>query len=325
MPRLSSLTALLAGLGLFLAPLPTADAFGPTPNVVQRTAEARLLGELSRFAALSDGTVGIAIRNLGDGQSIGINDDTMFPMASTFKIAVAGKIFSLADAGALGLDERLSRFGTPMPITALLDLMLTRSDNEATDVLIARAGGPLAVNDWVRSTGVRGQRIDSDTAQLLARAKVIGSSAGDETAMEAALSARQRDARDLPNIAFAIDPRDTSTPRAMNDLLAAIHHGRALKPGSSAALLAIMARCKTGKARLAGMLPPGTSIAHKTGTVNGLGNDAGIISVPDGRMFAISVFVMKDRRGHLIRDRIMAEVARAAYDYFLFAPESRTS
>lgn len=325
MSRLPSLTALLAGLGLFLAPLPTADAFGPAPNIVQRTAEARLLGELSRFAALSDGTVGIAIRNLGNGQSIGINDDTMFPMASTFKIAVAGKIFSLADAGALGLDERLPRFGTPMPVTALLDLMLTRSDNEATDVLIARAGGPQAVNDWVRSIGVRGQRIDSDTEQLLARAKVTGPSAGDETAIEAALSARQRDARDLPNVAFATDPRDTSTPRAMNDLLAAIHHGRALKPGSSTALLAIMARCKTGKARLAGMLPPGTPIAHKTGTVNGLGNDAGIISLPDGRMFAISVFVMKDRRGHLIRDRIMAEAARAAYDYFLFAPESRTS
>jgi beta-lactamase class A len=143
--------------------------------------------------------------------------------------------------------------------------------------------------------------------------------------MEAALSARQRDARDLPNMAFAADPRDTSTPRAMNDLLYAIHQAKALKPGSSAALIAIMARCKTGKARLAGMLPPGTMIAHKTGTLNGLGNDAGIISLPDGRMFAISVFVMKDRRGHVLRDRIMAEVARAAYDYFLFAPESRTA
>ena len=188
-----------------------------------------------------------------------------------------------------------------------------------------RAGGPQALNNWIQSIGIRGQRIDSNTAQLLSRAKVTGAAAGDETAMEAALSARQRDARDLPNIAFAADPRDTSTPRAMNDLLAAIHHGRALKPGSSAALLAIMARCKTGKARLPGMLPPGTLIAHKTGTVNGLGNDAGIISLPDGRVFAISVFVMKDRRGHEVRDRIMAEVARAAYDYFQFAPESRTA
>jgi beta-lactamase class A len=324
MRRLFSFTALLAGLGLFLAPLPAADAFGPTPNVVQRTAESRLLGEFARFATLTDGTVGIAVRDLHSGQSIGINNDTLFPMASTYKVAVAGKIFSLADAGALSLDERLPRLGAPLSVTTLLELMLTRSDNEATDLLVARAGGPQAVNRWLQSVGIRGQRVDSNTAQLLARAKVVTAN-GDEPAMEAALSARQRDARDLPNMAFAADPRDTSTPRAMNDLLYAIHQAKALKPGSSAALIAIMARCKTGKARLAGMLPPGTMIAHKTGTLNGLGNDAGIISLPDGRMFAISVFVMKDRRGHVLRDRIMAEVARAAYDYFLFAPESRTA
>lgn len=324
MRRLFSFTALLAGFGLFLAPLPAADAFGPTPNVVQRTAESRLLGEFARFATLTDGTVGIAVRDLHSGQSIGINNDTLFPMASTYKVAVAGKIFSLADAGALSLDERLPRLGAPLSVTTLLELMLTRSDNEATDLLVARAGGPQAVNRWLQSVGIRGQRVDSNTAQLLARAKVVTAN-GDEPAMEAALSARQRDARDLPNMAFAADPRDTSTPRAMNDLLYAIHQAKALKPGSSAALIAIMARCKTGKARLAGMLPPGTMIAHKTGTLNGLGNDAGIISLPDGRMFAISVFVMKDRRGHVLRDRIMAEVARAAYDYFLFAPESRTA
>lgn len=325
MPRPSSLAALLTAFGLFLAPLPAADAFGPTPNIVQRTAEARLLGEFERFAALTDGTVGIAVSDLHSGQSIGINNDTLFPMASTYKVAVAGKIFSMADAGALNLDERLPRLGTPLPVAALLELMLTRSDNEATDVLVARAGGPQAVNSWLQSIGIHGQRVDSNTAQLLERAKAAASMGGDEAAMEAGLSPQQRDARDLPNMAFAADPRDTSTPRAMNDLLAAIHHGKALKPGSSAALLAIMARCKTGKARLTGMLPPGTQIAHKTGTLNGLGNDAGLIALPDGRTFAISVFVMKDHRGHVLRDRIMAEVARAAYDYFLFAPESRTS
>lgn len=325
MPRIRSLAALLAGLGLFLVPLPAADAFGPRPNAVQQTAEARLLSEFSRFAALSDGTVGIAVRDLQSGESVGINNDTLFPMASTYKVAVAGKILALADAGALSLDERLLRLGTPMPVTTLMDLMLTRSDNEATDALVARAGGPQAVNGWLQSIGIRGQRVDSNTRTLLARAKEITGAAGDENLMEATLSSRERDARDLPNIAFANDPRDTSTPRAMNDLLAAIHHGKALKPASTGMLLSIMARCKTGKARLVGMLPPGTAVSHKTGTLNGIGNDAGIITLPGGRMFAISVFVMKDRKGHVSRDRIMAEAARAAYDYFLFAPEWHTA
>lgn len=323
MPRIRSLAAIFAGLGLFLTPLPAADAFGPKANPVQQTAEARLLAEFTRFAHLSDGAVGIAVRNLQSSETVGINTDTMFPMASTYKVAVAGKILSLADAGSLSLDERLPRLGASLPVMNLMDLMLTHSDNEATDALVARAGGPQAVNGWLQSIGIRGQRVDSNTRTLLARAKEV-TAAGDENAMEATLSARDRDARDLPNIAFAMDPRDTSTPRAMNDLLSAITHGKALKGRSTAMLLSIMARCKTGKARIVAMLPPGTPVAHKTGTLNGIGNDAGIVTLPDGRMFAISVFIMKDRRGHVSRDRIMAEAARAAYDYFLFAPELRT-
>jgi len=323
MPRLSSAAAFLAGLGLFLAPLPTADAFGPKPNMVQQTAQSRLLGEFARFATLSDGTVGIAVRDLTNGETLRLNGDTLFPMASTYKVAVAGKILSLADAGTLRFDEKLPRLGTLLTVTTLLDLMLTRSDNEATDALVARAGGPQAVNGWLQSIGIRGQRVDSNTAQLLARAKLGAGSAGDEA--ESGLTPSQRDARDMPNLTFAADPRDTSTPRAMNDLLSAIQHGKALKGGSTAMLLGIMSRCKTGKARLVGMLPPGTPVAHKTGTLNGLGNDTGIITLPDGRMIAISVFVMKDHRGHAARDRIMAEVARAAYDYFLFAPDLRTA
>ncbi|QOT70826.1 MULTISPECIES: serine hydrolase [Sphingobium] len=323
MPRLR--TKLIAFLGLFLAPLPTADAFGPTPNPVQHSAESRLMAEFARFATLTDGTVGIAVRDLGTGETLAYNGDTLFPMASTYKVAVTAKILSLLDAGSLSLDEPLMRLGRPLPVRTLIDMSLTLSDNEATDALVARAGGPQAVNDWVRAAGIRGLRVDSNTRDLLARAKVTGIGFGDEAAMESGLSASQRDARDMPNLGFAADPRDTATPRAMDDLLAAIRLGRVLRPQTTALMLSVMERCKTGKARLRAMLPPGTRIAHKTGTLNGLGNDAGIVTLPDGRMFVISVFVMKDHMGHELRDRIMAEAARAAYDYFLFAPDRHTA
>jgi len=323
MPRLR--TKLIAFLGLFLAPLPTADAFGPRPNPVQQSAESRLMAEFARFATLTDGTVGIAVRDLGTGETLAYNGDTLFPMASTYKVAVAAKILSLLDAGSLSLEEQLPRLGRPVPVRTLLEMSLTLSDNDATDALVARAGGPQAVNDWVHAAGIKGLRVDSNTRDLLARAKVPGTGFGDEAAMESGLSSAQRDARDMPNIGFAADPRDTATPRAMDDLLGAIRQGRVLQPQTSALMLSIMERCKTGKARLRAMLPPGTRIAHKTGTLNGLGNDTGIVTLPDGRMFVITVFVMKDHRGHEMRDRIMAEAARAAYDYFLFAPDRHTA
>lgn len=334
MPLSRTLGALAAALGLFLTPLPTADAFGPVRNAAQQSAETSLLARFQSFAALTDGTVGIAILDMATGEEQSFNGDTLFPMASTYKVAVAGKILSMVDAGALSLQDALppapAWSGKARTVDELIDLMLTHSDNEATDALVTRAGGPIAIDQWVEALGVRGFSVDSDTAHLLYRAMGIGPAAGNfhrnvAAAMEADRGLRERDARDLPNIAFAIDPRDTATPRAMNRLLAAIRLGKALKPDSTAYLLGMMERCHTGKDRLRGMLPPDARIAHKTGSLNGYGGDVGIITMPDGRMFAISVFVMKDHKGRAVRDAIMAQAARAAYDYFLAAPERRTA
>ncbi|WP_298401004.1 class A beta-lactamase [Sphingobium sp.] len=340
---LSRSLSVLAALGLFLVPLPSADAFGPPPKpLLQQGAEAKLLAEFARFATLSDGTVGIAVRDLQTGETQAYNGDTLFPMASAYKVAVAGRIFSLIDAGELRLDDKLaldpalaseggiawmfSRPGASLSVDRLLELMLQKSDNNATDVLVARAGGPQAITAFVNKLGVTGLRVDSDTAHLLYRAMGIHPQSG--TFRQNADAARRadpqlavRDIRDLPNLAFAIEPEDTSTPTAMLDLMTAYEEGRALSPASTQRFFTIMAHCETGKARIRGMLPPGTAVAHKTGSLNGVGNDVGVVRLPDGRCFAVVVFVMKDSKGHVSRDRIIAEASRAAYDYFLYAPD----
>ena len=335
--------AMFAVLGLFCVPLPPADAFGPTPlPLAQQSAQNKLLGEFARFAALSDGSVGIGVRDLQTGETQTLNGDTLFPMASAYKVAVAGRIFSLIDAGELRIEDQLaldpalaseggiawmfSRPGASLSVERLLELMLVKSDNNATDVLVARAGGPQAITAFVTKLGVKGLKVDSDTAHLLYRAMGMNPASGSfranvEAARRADPQIAIRDRKDLPNPAFAIDPRDTSTPTAMLDLLAAYESGKALSADSTQRLFTIMGYCETGKARIPGMLPPGTAVAHKTGSMNGIGNDVGIVQLPDGRRFAIAVFVMKDSRGHTSRDRIIAEAARAAYDYFLFAPD----
>lgn len=340
---LSRPLAVLAALGFFVAPLPGADAFGPPPKpLVQQSAEAKLLAEFTRFANLSDGTVGIAVRDLQTGETQALNGDTLFPMASAYKIAVAGRIFALVDAGDLRLDDQLaldpalaseggiawmfSRPGATLSVDRLLELMLQKSDNNATDVLVARAGGPQAVTAFVAGLGVTGLRVDCDTTHLLYRAMGIHPLSGSfrqnaEAARKADPQIGVRDLRDLPNIPFSAEPEDTATPSAMIDLVTAYEAGRALSPASTQRLFTIMAHCETGKARIVGMLPPGTAVAHKTGSLNGVGNDVGVVRLPDGRHFAVVVFVMKDSRGHVSRDRIMAEAARAAYDYFLYAPD----
>ncbi|HEX6730509.1 MAG TPA: serine hydrolase [Pyrinomonadaceae bacterium] len=106
-------------------------------------------------------------------------------------------------------------------------------------------------------------------------------------------------------------------------LLARIYRKDLLKTESSELLLDIMRRCRTGEARLKGLLPLGTEVAHKTGTIGGTTNDVGIITLPDGAgHVAITVFVKSSEKEVSVRERTIAEVARAVHDFFLFHPRA---
>ena len=302
------------------------------------TARDRLAAAIARLSKQTDGTVGVAIQRTDGGPVTTLNSGVTFPMASTFKIAVAGAIFSRIDRGELALDqmvvvdpamivssagiaEQLPHPGISLSVYNLLELMLTRSDNTATDVLTAQAGGPAAVTAWLRKLGITGQRVEADTAHLIYRALEITPGPGTftknvEAAFAADPSKAERDEKRVPNAAFNADPRDSSTPEAMAQLLLAIHSNKALSPASTTILLEIMERCETGANRLKGLLPLGTVVAHKTGTISSIANDVGLVTLPDGRKFVIAVFVKGDTKGTAIQERVIAEIARTAYDYF---------
>ena len=72
-------------------------------------------------------------------------------------------------------------------------------------------------------------------------------------------------------------------------------------------LLATMSRTRTGTGRIKGLLPKGTPVARKTGTIGGVANDVGFITLPDGRRFAIVVFTKSSTTPEADRDRAIAE------------------
>ena len=301
---------------------------------------ARLEAAFAAIAKATDGTVGVAVQRIGGGPMFTLNRGQTFPMASTFKIAVAGAIFDRIDKGELKLDtmvtvdpavlvnsagiaEQMKHSGVSLSVHNLLELMLTRSDNTATDVLVAQAGGPPAVTAWLRKVGVtNGQRVDADAARLIYRALDITPGPGTfreniDRAFAADPSKRDKDQKRVPNAPFNADPRDASTPEAMVQLLTVIQSGKALSASSTKAMIEIMERCITGEKRLKGLLPIGTVVAHKTGTLMSIANDVGIVTLPDGGKFAIAAFVKGDTKGVDTQERVIAEVARTAYDYYL--------
>src|SRR6185437_15587592 len=135
---------------------------------------------------------------------------------------------------------------------------------------------------WLQDNDVKGIHVDRTIAELLASK------------------------RDL------FDRRDSSTPVAMVDLLRRIYKAELIKPESRNYLLDVMAQCETGKNRMKSLLPSGTPVEHKTGTLNGLADDVGFITLPDGRRVAVAIFT----RGGADRPRTIAETARAIYDGF---------
>ena len=84
-------------------------------------------------------------------------------------------------------------------------------------------------------------------------------------------------------------------------------------------IMEILSRTQTGANRLRGLLPPGYRISHKTGTIGRIVNDVGVITMPgDLGSFAISVFTLGDEPDTEGGELIIAEMARTAYDFFLF-------
>ena len=82
-----------------------------------------------------------------------------------------------------------------------------------------------------------------------------------------------------------------------------------------------MSRTVTGSDRIKGLLPLGTPVAHKTGSIGGVANDVGYITLPDKRRLAIVVFTKSSQTAPPQRERAIAEVARTLFDYY--APGGR--
>ncbi len=303
-------------------------------------AEPRLEREMGRLAEVAGGVTGATAIHIESGRTASLRGSSRFPMASAFKVPIAIHLLAGVDAGEERLDRMVelresdlhpgsgilsdlfNKPGVALSLRNLLELMMLISDNSATDVLLRLAGGPEAVTARLQKLGITGIDVSRSTLELIS--DTVGIEAPSPEAhsparyaqMEAEVSSKQRKEAARR---FNRDLRDTATPDAFARMLVRLHKGELLRPDSTLLLLDIMNRCRTGNSRLKGILPPGTEVAHKTGTISASANDAGIMTLPDNAgHVAIAVFVKSMEKDQASRERAIAEIARAVHDYFLF-------
>jgi beta-lactamase class A len=310
----------------------------PPPPLPQ--APAALSRAIATLLANFNGTASAAVTSVDQGWTVAYNGNRPMPQQSVSKLWVSMTALDLLDQGKLTLDdpvvvrrEDLTVFHQPIAglvkgdgyhttVGELMRRALTMSDNTANDRLLTYVGGPQAVRSFLTRRGI--QNIRFGPGERLLQSKTAGLTWRQEYALgggfNQARSALPPSVRLAAFNAYVADPPDGAGATAIAEALSRLKQGKLLSPNSTRHLLDTMAASRTGRARLRAALPPGWTLAHKTGTGQDLMsrnagfNDVGVLTAPDGRSYAVAVLIgdtmapMRDRQA-LIQQVVQALIA----------------
>lgn len=260
-----------------------------------RPAQAEPLPVEAQLAALEDrydGRIGLHGVNLQSGRALDWRADDMFATCSAFKAYVAAQILQKDQRGELRLTDMIDvdpeQGGGRLPLSELCAAAVRKSDNPATNLLLGLLGGPPSVTEFARSVG------------------------DDRTWMV-------RWEPDL-NTAYPGDPRDTTSPRGMGTGFHNMLTGDVLDEPHRAQLQEWMATIVTGDRRIRAGLPPGWTVADKTGTGDyASANDIGLAFGPNGERLLLAVMTRtrSDNPEAEAQDGLIADVTRVAAPWLL--------
>jgi beta-lactamase class A len=261
----------------------------------------------TRIAEVPGAQVAVAYVDDSRGSLLYINADTIYHAASTMKVPVMMELFRQADANGFGLDQGVllvnsfrsiadgssftvsasddsdsslySKIGTRVPVRELLQRMITRSSNLATNQLIAMIGAE-SVTSLIRRLG--GQKM---------------------TVLRGVEDGK----------AFALGMNNVTTARDLSILLKAIRDGRPEIGTHSKDMLDILLAQEFNEKIPAG-LPAGTRVAHKTGEITAHSHDAAIV-YPAGREPYVLVVLTRQIPDGKVASALIADVSRMVYQY----------
>jgi len=293
--------ALLSAFLLSVAPAPKGrrpvPADGLKESIVQRVAQVK------------GAVVGVAFHDLQTGDSLYIGADDSFHAASTMKVPVMIELFRRVDARGLRLDQGIllvnqfasivdgspyaldpgtdsdsaayREVGTRVTVRELIERMITRSSNLATNALIELVGAKQA-NATAHALGAKNIRVLRGVE--------------DEKAFQAGMN-------------------NTTTARDLAVLLEAIETGTAASRASCDAMRDVLLRQEFNDEIPAG-LPPGTRIAHKTGFITAVQHDAAIV-YPEGRKPYVLVVLTRGIPDEKVAKTLIADISRLVYGHVM--------
>lgn len=220
------------------------------------------------------------------------------------------------------LADRLGkRKSMTVSVSDCIEITVTQSCSAAGDFLIRQMGGVSVVNAFLRKHKIDGMSVDRQERDL--QTNVVGLSWRPEFVDARRLEAATRRLTDAQKDAayrrYQNDPRDTTTPEAMGQLLQKLVTGRLLSAQSTRYLMGVMERTETGQDRLRAGIPKGWKLGNKTGTSSSwrgvacATNDVGFVRKPSGEWIVIVALLRNSRLDADARAGVLRQVGQAAF------------
>ncbi|WP_456315146.1 class A beta-lactamase, subclass A2 [Pseudomonas shirazensis] len=265
--------------------------------------------ELNQIIASKNATVGISIKSIEDKDTLSINGNLKMPLMSVFKFHIALAVLNKVDEGKLSLTQEIfikkkdlhedtwSPMNEDYPngnmnltLDKLLRYTVSHSDNNGCDILINLVGGTKVVQKFINAQGIEDFVIKVNEEQM----------------------------KTWKNLYI-----NTTTPLATTELLEKFFKGEILKENTTKYLYQIMLETSRGITWMKAGLPENTELAHRTGMSgtndNNLRvamNDIGIVKLPNGKHFILSVYLKEITEKQEDTEKILADIARATWNYF---------
>jgi len=271
-----------------------------------------LRSKIEQLLLTKKAVVGVSITGINPKDTLSVNGWKQFPLQSVFKFHIGLAMLSEIDKGRFSLSQKIEirkkdllpdlyspirdqyPEGAVLTLADILEYTIAQSDNVGCELLLRLLGGPQKVERYFRNKGFKDISIKINEEVMQAN--------------------------------WDLQFQNWITPITANRILQVFYYNKhnLLSQGSYDFLWKTMRGTLTGQDRLKGMLPEGTIVAHKTGSsgthkttgITAAVNDIGVVFLPNGQHFFISVLVTDSKENASDNERIIADIAKATWDYF---------
>ncbi|HEY5918140.1 MAG TPA: serine hydrolase [Chryseolinea sp.] len=265
--------------------------------------------EIKNELAKQPGIYGLAFKDLTSGEEIFINEHEVFHAASTMKTPVMIEVFKQANEGRFSLSDSIVIKNTFKSIVDGSEFSLDSAE-DSEQKLYTLTSTKRTLDSLVYDMIIVSSNLATNIIIELVDAKKVTQSMRDLGAKDIQVLRGVEDDK-----AFAEGLINSTTPYDLMLIFEKMAKGETVSKQASDAMIDILLDQRFNTI-IPAKLPNSVKVAHKTGSINGVHHDSGIVFLPDGRKYVL-VILSKNLKDDDAATAVMANVSEIIYRHVL--------